>query len=47
MTKGRPTFEGERMQPRTVRMTEAQAQKFWRLGGAAWLRKMIDKAKEK
>lgn len=44
---GRPlTYEGEVMQPRTIRMTDAQAAKLDRLGGGAWVRDKIDKAKE-
>ena len=36
---------GELMKARPVRMTEEQWQKCKDLGGAAWVRRMIDKAK--
>ena len=38
---------GELMKSRPVRMTDAQWEKAKRLGGAAWLRKQIDRTKEK
>lgn len=37
---------GELMQPRQVRMTDAEWEKCRRLGGAAWVREQIKKAKE-
>ena len=37
---------GELMKMRGVRMTEAQWEKFKRLGGPTWLRARIAKAKE-
>lgn len=43
---GRPTLYGETMKTYPVRMTAAQNAKFDRLGGAAWLREKIDKAKD-
>lgn len=42
---GRPRLGAEVMRPRTVRMTDAQAVKLYRLGGGAWVRDQIDKAK--
>lgn len=38
--------DGELMKSRPVRMTDAQWEKCKRIGGAAFLRKAIDKAKE-
>lgn len=38
--------DGELMRSRPVRMTDAQWEKCKRLGGAAFLRKKIDQAKE-
>jgi hypothetical protein len=44
---GRPLlYQGEVMKPRTIRMTDGQAAKLDRLGGGAWVRDKIDKAKE-
>jgi hypothetical protein len=37
---------GELMKSRPVRMTDAEWEKCKRLGGAAWLREKIAKAKE-
>ncbi len=37
---------GELMKSRPVRMTDAEWEKCKRLGGAAWLREKINKAKE-
>ena len=34
------------MKPQTIRMTDAQAEKLDRLGGGAWVRDRIDKAKD-
>lgn len=42
---GRPRFGEEAMKSRTIRMTDAQAEKLDRLGGGAWVRDRIDKAK--
>lgn len=42
---GRPRINAEVMKPRTVRMTDAQAEKLHRLGGGAWVRDRIDDAK--
>lgn len=42
-----PIYSGEPMGSRTYRLTDRQAEKLHRLGGAAWLRKKIDEAKEK
>lgn len=39
-------YGDEAMKPRTIRMTDAQAEKLDRLGGAARVRKWIDAAKE-
>lgn len=38
--------EGEAMIGVTLKMLPAQREKLARLGGAAWMRKQIDKAKE-
>lgn len=43
---GRPRFFAEAMKPHTVRTTDAQWEKVERLGGAAWVRDRIDKAKD-
>jgi hypothetical protein len=47
--KGRKPISktGELMKPRQMRMTDAEWEKCKRLGGAAWVRKQIGKAKEK
>jgi hypothetical protein len=37
---------GELMKPRQMRMTDAEWAKCIRLGGAAWVRDRINKAKE-
>ena len=44
--QGRKTIAptGEQMKARPVRMTDAQWQKCKALGGAAWVRRMIDEA---
>lgn len=42
----RPLPEGEAMVPVTVKMRPAQREKLQRLGGAPWLRKKIDQARE-
>jgi hypothetical protein len=42
----KPVKAGERTVSKTFRMTEAQAAKVERLGGAQWVRERIDKAKE-
>lgn len=42
---GRPLTGPERMESRTYRITEAQREKVDKLGGAKWIRKMIDEAK--
>ena len=42
---GRPRINGEAMKPRTIRTTDAQASKLDKLGGGAWVRNQIDKAK--
>lgn len=46
--KGRPPLDksGERMKPRQIRMTDAEWKKCQRLGGAAWVRERIRRAKE-
>lgn len=45
--QGRKSMEGAGQSPvLQVRMTQAQKDKAIRLGGAVWVRKMIDKAKE-
>lgn len=38
--------DGELMQPRQVRMTDAEWEKCRKLGGAAWIRAKIKAAKE-
>lgn len=43
---GRPRLGEEAMKPRSVRMTDAQAEKLDRLGGGAWVRDRIDKAED-
>jgi hypothetical protein len=44
---GRPALPvDEKMQVVSVRLTPAQAAKYLRLGGGAWLRDRIDKARE-
>ena len=46
-TRGRPALPPEQRQTERaeVRMTKAQREKLDKLGGAAWLRDRIDKAK--
>ena len=45
--RGRPPLEaGEVTVPVTVRMTAQQREKLGRLGGAAWVRQRIDKARD-
>ena len=45
--RGRPAIEpGEDTVPVTVRMTARQREKLARLGGAAWVRQRIDKARD-
>lgn len=45
--RGRPALDaGEPTVPVTVRMTGPQKGKLVRLGGAAWVRQRIDKARE-
>jgi hypothetical protein len=43
---GRPRQADEVRKPRTIRMTDAEYAKLYRLGGADWLRGMIKRAKE-
>jgi len=42
----KPLKEGQETVTLSVRLTVAQREKLERLGGAAWLRDRIDKAKE-
>lgn len=42
----KPVKAGEETVTVSLRMTEAQRDKLTRLGGAAWVRQRIDKAKE-
>jgi hypothetical protein len=42
----KPLKEGQATVTLSVRLTVAQREKLERLGGAAWLRDRIDKAKE-
>jgi hypothetical protein len=42
----KPLKEGQETVTLSVRLTAAQREKLKRLGGAAWLRDRIDKAKE-
>jgi hypothetical protein len=42
----KPKPEGEAMVPVTLKMLPAQKEKLTRLGGAPWVRKKIDNAKE-
>jgi len=42
----KPLSEGEATVPVVTRMTEAQRDKLKRLGGAQWVRKKIDQARE-
>lgn len=45
--RGRPRLkDGEDTVPVTVRMTPPQKEKLTRLGGSAWVRDRIEKAKE-
>lgn len=45
--RGRPALEaGQETVPVTVRMTASQKDKLARLGGAAWMRDRIDKARD-
>ena len=45
--QGRKSLQGAGMSPvLQVRLTTEQKEKVTRLGGAPWVRKMIDKAKE-
>lgn len=46
--RGRPAVAPDRARTRVVRarVSEAQADKFERLGAAQWLRERIDKARE-
>ena len=43
--RGPKPLHGENMQAFHFRMTKAQREKLDRLGGAAWVREQIDKAK--
>lgn len=43
--RGPKPLHGENMQAFHFRMTKAQREKLGRLGGAAWIRECIDKAK--
>lgn len=38
-------YSDEIMKPRSLRMTDRQSEKLDKLGGAAWVRDCIDKAK--
>lgn len=42
----KPILEGAVTVPVTVKLTPPQRDKLQRLGGAPWMRKAIDKAKE-
>lgn len=42
----KPVKQGEETITVSLRMTEVQRDKLTRLGGAAWVRQRIDKAKE-
>lgn len=42
----RPLPAGDAMEPVTIKMRPAQREKLTRLGGAPWVRKKIDQAKE-
>jgi len=42
----KPLKEGQETVTLSIRLTVAQREKLERLGGAAWLRDRIDKAKE-
>jgi hypothetical protein len=44
--QGRKPIEGEPMVPVSVKMSPDQRDKLARLGGAPWVRKKIDQAKE-
>jgi hypothetical protein len=45
--RGRPALpEGEAMSPVSIYMKPAQREKLQRLGGAPWVRRKIDQAKE-
>lgn len=43
---GRPLIGEERMKPHTIRTTDAQWEKFLRIGGPDWFRAKVDAAKE-
>jgi hypothetical protein len=43
----KPIKEGEDTITMSIRLTQTQRAKLERLGGAAWLRERIDKAKER
>lgn len=43
---GRPRERDEPMVPMTIKLEPAQKDKLQRLGGAPWVRKKIDQAKE-
>jgi hypothetical protein len=42
----KPKLVSEAMKPVTVKMTDEQKEKLARLGGAPWVRKKIDQARE-
>lgn len=42
----KPLQEGQETVPVTIKMTPGQKEKLRRLGGPAWVRARIDKAKE-
>ncbi|WP_342620830.1 hypothetical protein [Rhodoferax sp. GW822-FHT02A01] len=42
----KPLAEGEPLIPVTIKMLQKQKDKLARLGGAPWVRKKIDQAKE-
>lgn len=45
--RGRPALDAEQQTvPITIRLTAGQRSKLERLGGAPWVRKKIDQAKE-
>lgn len=43
---GRPRFGAEILLPTTIRLSQAQREKLDRLGGADWVRRKIDSAKD-
>jgi hypothetical protein len=43
----KPLFDGEALEPVSIKMSRGQREKLKQLGGAPWVREKIDKAKLK